>query len=575
MKTKLTLIILFINLLCLFTFDAKAQWQWVDKAGVGSLGDSRTTALVTTKNGDTYAIGEYNDDITVFQNFVLKSAGYGTRSPYVIKYNTNGTVKWASGIITSGVGYGTAIAIDEKENVYVTGSFTGKAYFDNNFCLYNAGNSAAMFMAKYDKDGNFLWAQKQDNVYPYGIAVDKFGKIDVTGTYLGQLQIQNTFLLSQGSSDILVAQYDNDGKFSWAQGAGTKAEDYALAIATDNLGNIFITGNISNGMANFSGLSYDNSKANKAATFLAKYDLKGNPKWIRTAISSEPTSKSRGAGVACDEFGDCYITGSFNFNINFGQNIVLAGDADDDIFTAKYSTAGKVIWANYAGGHTNLGDIQLLDDEGLGIAIDKSGSGNVLITGYFESNAKFGNQSLICQGEQDIFVAKYGYNGDFKSVVTAFGYSIQKSACISTDAYNNFYIGGRFADDAYFGWSLYVVGNPGLYNAYIGKYHTSNEQNLPLINSGETSSSISASSRISIYPNPAQSELNIETFVSQKGALGIQIVDPSGRVVYSENKEVASGMYQEKIQIRDYPVGVYYLNITDASSKQTIKFVKE
>ncbi len=78
-----------------------------------------------------------------------------------------------------------------------------------------------------------------------------------------------------------------------------------------------------------------------------------------------------------------------------------------------------------------------------------------------------------------------------------------------------------------------------------------------------------------VYPNPTQSELNIETFVSQKGALNTQITDPSGRIIYSEKEEAAAGLYQKKIQIRDYSSGVYYLKITDTSGKQTTRFVKE
>ncbi len=564
LKTNFVFSILFIHLFC--SFNAQAQWQWVDKTETcpdSECGDSRTLAIASSKYGDTYATGIFKYK-AIFQKFILKSDG--NQSPFLIKYATNGSVKWALAIETSGTGYGNAIAIDDKENVYVTGTFSGKACFDTNTYLTNNDNSQSLFIAKYNKDGYLLWAKKEGAFIPTGIAADSFGKITITGSFGGQQSIGNMFLQSAGSGDIFLAQYNTDGKLVWAQRSGTNSQDIAQAIAVDNTGFIYLTGSIAN------------------AAFLAKYDSNGNSKWINVTKSSNSPAVSKGTGVVCDEFGNCYITGSFNCNINFGYGIMLPnGYYDQDVFIAKYSATGKVLWAEHAGGHSNSGDIPMYDDEGLGIAIDKSGKGNVLITGYFESDCKFGNQTINCTGEQDVFIATYTYNGILKSVVTAYGTFAERSFCISTDAFDNFYMGGYLTNDpldgSYFG-SLNIIGNLGLRDAYIGKYHISETNSISrnatlTMDYKTTPTSIKETGCAKVYPNPASSELNIEIFVSKKGSLDIKITDQSGRMIYLKRAENVSGICQEKIWIKDYPAGLYYLKITDATGEQTIKFIKE
>ena len=46
------------------------------------------------------------------------------------------------------------------------------------------------------------------------------------------------------------------------------------------------------------------------------------------------------------------------------------------------------------------------EDEGLGVAVD--GSGNVVVTGYFNGTVDFGGGGLTSAGNDDIFVVKLG-----------------------------------------------------------------------------------------------------------------------------------------------------------------------
>jgi hypothetical protein len=80
-----------------------------------------------------------------------------------------------------------------------------------------------------------------------------------------------------------------------------------------------------------------------------------------------------------------YVTGYFESDSLTLDSITLRSAGGQDIFVVKYDPNGKVLWARSAGGRN--------DDYGASIAVDASG--NVYVTGYFESDTlTFGTITL-------------------------------------------------------------------------------------------------------------------------------------------------------------------------------------
>lgn len=73
-------------------------------------------------------------------------------------------------------------------------------------------------------------------------------------------------------------------------------------------------------------------------------------------------------------------------------------------------------------------------------------------------------------------------------------------------------------------------------------------------------------SRIALYPNPANNEVNISNI---QGDFSYKIVDALGKIAKSENKQTAS-----TINISDLKSGVYFIEITNNDSKSTSKLIK-
>ena len=118
-----------------------------------------------------------------------------------------------------------------------------------------------------------------------------------------------------------------------------------------------------------------------------------------------------GQGIAVDSGGNVYVTGRYRSNpvTLYSEDGVttetLTNDGNYDVFIAKYSTDGNVLWAARIGG--------IGAEYGLEIAVDSGG--NVYVTGHYSSNPvtlynedESDSKTLTNAGGPDVFIAKYG-----------------------------------------------------------------------------------------------------------------------------------------------------------------------
>ena len=81
-------------------------------------------------------------------------------------------------------------------------------------------------------------------------------------------------------------------------------------------------------------------------------------------------------------------------------------------------------------------------------------------------------------------------------------------------------------------------------------------------------------SSLKIYPNPAQDFISIE-FENSGEAVKIQIVNVYGNIFYSENTDYYQLNYSNKIDIKDYPCGIYFIQLSSSNNTKTYKFIKK
>ena len=166
--------------------------------------------------------------------------------------------------------------------------------------------------------------------------------------------------------------------------------------------------------------------------------------WELAQKAGGSSGDDRSNAVAVDSNGDIYVTGAFEQTATFGSTTLTAA-GNDDIFVAKMNSTGHWLWAAQAGG--------LHDDQGMDLAIDSSG--DIFVTGKFQTTAQFGPDSLTAgpTSNDDFFIAKIDTWGNWRWVegVDCHNNGRCYGTSVAVDSAGYAYVTGSFTRDVDFG----------------------------------------------------------------------------------------------------------------------------
>ncbi len=218
---------------------------WAKSAGGTS--DDYVTSVASDVSGNVYVTGYFQSTTITFGSTTLNNAGF--RDIFIVKYDTSGTVLWAKSAGVTVDDMGLSVSTDASGNIYVTGAFQSPTITFGTTTLTNAdntGNSWDMFVVKYEATGNVLWAKRAGvtgNDYGTCVATDASGNVYVTGSFDSPtITFGTNTLTNVGYEDIFIAKYDAAGTVLWATSSGSTTYDRAYSIATDTIGNAYVTG---------------------------------------------------------------------------------------------------------------------------------------------------------------------------------------------------------------------------------------------------------------------------------------------------------------------------------------------
>jgi len=218
-------------------------------------------------------------------------------------------------------------------------------------------------LVKYNSSGNQQWVQRYNGSgnsddYPFSIATDQLGNIYVTGK-------------SNGTTTI---KYNSFGVQQWIQNNNTF---WANSLTTDQNGNVYVTGTNGN-------------------IITVKYNSLGVQKWVQASLSGVAKS------VVTDASGYVYVTGG---GINGTDNVTL-----------KYDSLGVQQWIQ------NFGSIY--SDMSHSITVDVFGnvySSGRTWTGYGSSynTVKYNSSGILQWNQTYIYVLNpYGFSSDWSNSVS-------------------------------------------------------------------------------------------------------------------------------------------------------------
>ncbi|MGZ3899228.1 MAG: SBBP repeat-containing protein [Bacteroidia bacterium] len=368
---------------------------------------------------------------------------------FLVKYNPAGIVLWAARAGGTVSESGNAVTTDPAGNVYVAGTFMSQSVSFGPFTLTKTNNSEDIFIVKYDPSGNVLWAKsalgdQQDVVN--SIALDGSGNLYITGfSGSGTLTMETTSLTNSTPSDfIFVAKYDLNGNFIWARQATGNSSNIAASIAADGQGNAYITGYYNSSTLNFGTQTLTNTSVTQPPfsnsqgydMFVAKYDMDGNITWTKNFGASEDEVGNSLIYYA----GYVYVGGSYSSPVlPIGPitltNMNSSGQASD-LMLIKLNSSGNVAWAKSGAG---MGQDYMH-------AITGTPTGNIVLTGHFKSSIlSFDSQTVTSSGsDENMFVAQYDANGNAIWATGIGGGGNEEGTAVITNTMGDVYVAGYY-----------------------------------------------------------------------------------------------------------------------------------
>ncbi len=308
-----------------------------------------------------------------------------------------------------GLYYANAIAVDSSGNVFVTGQ-------DYPNTLSDFGTVA------YSVAGVPLWTNHYRGMgmgegAATAIAADHDGNVFVTG----YSDAANGLLW-----DYATVAYSVAGMPLWTNryNGPANSDDVATGIATDNSGNVFVTGSsrttIGGAPADYATVAYSNA---------------GVPLW--TNRYTGPGNRLDDAtAIAVDSSGDVFVTGG-----SAGAN------GSSDYATVAYSVAGVPLWTNRYNGPGNS------FDDATAIAVDSSG--NVFVTGSSVGANSSSDYATVAYSNTDVPLWTNRYNGP--------GNSYDDAKAIAVDSSGNVFVtGGSYNTNGYSDYATIKYSNAGV-----------------------------------------------------------------------------------------------------------------
>jgi len=507
---------------------------------------------------------------------------------FIAKYSSNGNSFLWGKSFSAAAGSSLTISImntDTNGNTYIIGRFLGTVDFDpstNSANLTsNNGTIFDFYMAKYDSNGNYLWAKQLSGNFSAGakrMLFDASGNFYFTGRLVGTTPIDfdpsaaTAFYTPQGNLEIYIAKYSTEGNYIWVKGIGGPGASLNETHIELKGNSLFLSGLFA-GSAKFNPTTSDLITAIGGLNgFIAKYDLNGNYEFAYAVLGNTSTDNTVAYNVIADEIGNFYLFTNLSGTADFdllpsSTSLITSPTIGSTVSTAyvvsKYSPTASLIWA------------KPLNQNALGNSISQ-----LTVHGYIHNNTllyayPFFNNGIDVDPSSNEFIvtsnpsrtnlllSKYdANNGNF-----IFGNKIDGNYDVSLNSSNfdtnkNLLLSGGFAGTADFDLSAAVNNLTSASQNIPDRFYAKYDSNILL---GLEDNSITKD--YIIYPNPTNSMLYISH--TSYDEFKVTLMDITGKVL--QNAILTN---QKGIDVSCYSQGMYFIQIENGSEKSSFKFIK-
>jgi hypothetical protein len=293
---------------------------WIRTFGDTISNDNYTT-LKTDAGGNSYLSG--------YEDYACPTPAMHEAIRYFVsKYDSNGNLIWNIIPPWENPAMPFASDLDINGNYYITGNIKNNVSFGST-TLVVSPYLYTIFIAKFDKNGNIVWAKTDGTNYDEvkGISADNKGYFYLNGFHANPSTFGTTTLNGPAPGGMFIVKYDAAGNVIWAKREGVK---YGRGIACDSSG-FFIAGVFtppySSPPPSTGTLGVGSNSVSlyspKGEFFIAKYDENGNLKW-----GIQPSGNTGQADwsnhICSDKKGNCFVTGNFEGTTICGSNTLYS-----------------------------------------------------------------------------------------------------------------------------------------------------------------------------------------------------------------------------------------------------------
>ncbi|HSD13510.1 MAG TPA: T9SS type A sorting domain-containing protein [Flavobacterium sp.] len=554
-------------------YDSNGNYLWAKRLG-DVADEDYATCIAVSNNGEIYVSGHFQGTVDFDPSVAtanLVCTGYLYSDMFIAKYDNNGNYIWAKAIGgDNGWEYTHSLAVKSNGELCITGRFNGIADFDPSAATVNLTNTGNddIFIAKYDTNGNYLWAKSMQASESYSLALNSIGEIYITGNFINTVDFDPSAatanLTAAGNNDIFFAKYDNNGNYLWAKAIGGTSSDVGLFLVLNSSNEIYITGYFRDSV------DFDPSAAATTLTslgngdvFLAKYDSSGNYLWAK---GMGGVGSDVGLLLVLNSNGEPYVSGFFNGTVDMDPSsaaVNLTSAGGRDIFVAKYDVNGNYLWAKAMGGMSN--------DEPMLLALNNVGE--LYMTGYFQNTADFESASdcgsLTSLNGADFFLAKYA-NGTCTAVTTPSVTQTGNTLTVNSTA-------------VAYQWIDCNNGNNPVQGATNQSFTPAVNGNYAVVLTKGCCQSISACQSIvlgineeemalvTLYPNPTTGNFTISWADAQESA-EIVVTDIMGKTIKTMYCE---GQQEARLSLDGAANGIYFVRLQSEQKTKLFKVIKK
>ena len=194
--------------------DVLGDFVWAKSFGGTS--SNKGTSIDFDANGNVYTTGYFQGTVDFDPGTGTSNiTSVGNNDSFISKLDASGNLIWVKRIGGNiGNEKGTAIRVDEFENVYTTGIYDGFVDFDpgaGSYMLSSFIGSQDIYISKLDASGDFVWAKSLGSAgydLSTSIDVDAMGSVYLTGNFVANMDFDpgtgTSTLSTNGNSDVFI-----------------------------------------------------------------------------------------------------------------------------------------------------------------------------------------------------------------------------------------------------------------------------------------------------------------------------------------------------------------------------------